>query len=56
MSNEQTTCWTVIHAAAAGDTGGREQFAHQYDPIIRAYLAARWNNSPLQNDLADASQ
>ncbi len=56
MSNAQTTCWTLIHAAAAGDSGGREAFALRYDPIIRAYLAARWEGSPLQNDLADASQ
>ena len=28
----------------------------RYDPVIRAYLVARWNNSPLAQEIGDACQ
>ena len=43
MSTEESTCWTVIAAAAAGCTAQRAAFAQRYQPVIRA-LAARWQN------------
>jgi RNA polymerase sigma factor (sigma-70 family) len=56
MSSAQSTCWTVIQAAAAGSREDREHFARRYAPIVRAYLAARWRQSPLAGDLDDAVQ
>lgn len=52
----ESTCWTVIQAAAAGSAGDREEFARRYDPIVRAYLASRWRSSPCRHDLDDAVQ
>jgi RNA polymerase sigma-70 factor (ECF subfamily) len=56
MSPPTSTCWTVIEAAAAGFREERELFARRYDPIVRAYLAARWRGSPRLEDLDDAVQ
>jgi RNA polymerase sigma-70 factor (ECF subfamily) len=46
----------VIRGAAAGCAEDRAQFARWYAPVIRAYLAARWRNSPCRQDLDDAIQ
>jgi RNA polymerase sigma factor (sigma-70 family) len=51
-----STCWTVIHGAAAGDPRERETFARLYAPVVRAYLAARWRNSRRRDDVEDAFQ
>jgi RNA polymerase sigma-70 factor (ECF subfamily) len=56
MLSPQTTCWTVIEAAAAGAAGERQEFARRYGPVVRAYLAARWRSSPCLQDLEDAVQ
>jgi RNA polymerase sigma-70 factor (ECF subfamily) len=56
MSGPQSTCWTLIRAAAGGSPHGREEFARRYAPVLRAYLAARWRGSPLLQDLDDAVQ
>ncbi len=56
MSGPESTCWTVIQAAAAGDADGREEFVRRYTPVVRAYLAARWRASAHLNDLDDAVQ
>ncbi len=50
------TCWTLIHRAADGDREAVEDFARFYEPIIRAYLSIRWNNSMKNRDLDDAVQ
>ena len=55
MSNE-TTCWTIIDAAAAGKDSDREAFARRYAPIIQAYLAARWRSTRFVQHLEDATQ
>lgn len=51
-----STCWTLIHGAAAGNRIDRELFARQYAPVVRAYLGARWRRSPLAADIDDAVQ
>ena len=51
-----TTCWTLIEGAANGHTDERDLFARRYDPVIRAYLAARWSGRELAQDVADAAQ
>jgi RNA polymerase sigma-70 factor (ECF subfamily) len=56
MSIQESTCWTIIAAAAAGCAAERAAFAQRYQPVIRAYLTARWRNSPYLQDLDDAVQ
>jgi RNA polymerase sigma factor (sigma-70 family) len=56
MARSDSTCWTIIHGAAAGNTADREAFARRYTPVIRAYLAARWQRSTYQQELDDAVQ
>jgi RNA polymerase sigma-70 factor (ECF subfamily) len=56
MPTPESTCWTVIKAAAAGSPADREQLAHRYLGVVRAYLAARWRGSALRQDLGDAVQ
>jgi len=52
----ESTCWTLIRGAAEGDEKDRETFARLYEPIVRAYLGARWRESHLLGDLDDAVQ
>src|SRR5204863_5326677 len=56
MSVEESTCWTVIRAAAAGNFTAREELARRYLGVVRAYLAARWRGAALRDDLDDATQ
>ncbi len=56
MGSSEMTCWTLIHAAGAGEAKQRDEFACRYDPTIRRYLAARWRDSLLLNDIDDAVQ
>ena len=56
MNQGESTCWTVIEAAAAGCAAERTAFARHYDPVVRAYLSARWRKGPLRHDLDDAVQ
>jgi RNA polymerase sigma factor (sigma-70 family) len=56
MSQTDSTCWTVLRGAAAGDEESRAEFAARYAPLVRAYLAARWRDAPLVQDLDDAVQ
>jgi RNA polymerase sigma-70 factor (ECF subfamily) len=46
----------MIRAAAAGDPAEREELARRYLGVVRAYLAARWRNSALLQDVGDAVQ
>jgi len=32
----ESTCWTEVRGAAAGDAGEREAFARRYSPVVRA--------------------
>jgi len=56
MAQPESTCWTVIQAAAAGSPVDRDAFARCYSPVVRAYLAARWCSFPRLADLDDAVQ
>jgi len=56
MPSSESTCWTVIRAAAAGSSTDREELARRYLGVVRAYLAARWGGSALREDLDDAAQ
>lgn len=57
MAHQESTCWTLLHAAAAGAEASRAEFAVRYTPVVRAYLAARWRGSFRRLDeLDDAVQ
>ena len=56
MGSSDTTCWTMIRAAAAGDDEARASFAQRYEGVIRVSLAGRWRGSPLQGSVDDAVQ
>jgi RNA polymerase sigma-70 factor (ECF subfamily) len=56
MAQGESTCWTVIAAAAAGCAAERAAFAERYQPVVRAYLTARWRDTPYRQDLDDAVQ
>lgn len=56
MPDSDTTCWTVIRAAAAGSPADRDDLARRYLGAVRAYLAARWRGSLRCADLDDATQ
>jgi RNA polymerase sigma factor (sigma-70 family) len=56
MANPESTCWTLIQAAATGRAGDRDEFARRYGPVAREYLAARWRASPCLHELDDAVQ
>jgi DNA-directed RNA polymerase specialized sigma24 family protein len=56
MFTSESTCWTVIRAAAAGSPSDREELARRYLGAVRAYLSARWHGSALRDDLDDATQ
>jgi RNA polymerase sigma-70 factor (ECF subfamily) len=56
MKSDDLTCWTLIHAAADGDTSSRERFAKTYLPVVRTYLAARWRARPDSPAIDDAVQ
>ena len=56
MAHTDSTCWTVIRAAVNGDGDARDWFARSYEPVIRAYLSARWRSGPYQRNTDDAVQ
>jgi len=56
VPTSESTCWTVIRAAAAGSPAEREELARRYLGIVRAYLAARWRGTALREELDDATQ
>jgi RNA polymerase sigma-70 factor (ECF subfamily) len=56
MTNPESTCWTLIQGAAAGNRSDSDAFARRYAPLIAAFLAARWQHSPCRKDLDDAIQ
>ncbi len=53
---ENSTCWFLIHGAAAGRKEDRDTFGQRYEPVIRAYLGARWRGTPRIEELDDAVQ
>jgi RNA polymerase sigma-70 factor (ECF subfamily) len=56
MSTVESTCWTLIRAAAGGSQEDREGLARRYLGVVRAHLTTRWRDSPLRSDVDDAVQ
>ena len=50
------TCWTLIRDAARGQETAQADFARRYQPVVRAYLAARWRGTLRLSELDDATQ
>lgn len=53
---QNTTSWTLIHAAADGSKSALDQFAIRYECAVRNSLAARWNHSRRLAMIDDAVQ
>jgi RNA polymerase sigma-70 factor (ECF subfamily) len=53
---DETTCWSLIRRASAGEDDGRRLFAGRYEPFVRALLAARWHGSARVVEIDDAVQ
>lgn len=53
---DESTWWTMIQGAAAGDRAARTAFAERYLPAVRAYLSVRWRGGPLAGEVEDATQ
>lgn len=51
-----TTCWTLIRAAADGDASQRDAFARRYLPVVRAWLEQRWRSPAQRQRVDDAVQ
>jgi RNA polymerase sigma-70 factor (ECF subfamily) len=57
MANSpESTCWTLVEGAAAGQADEQAQFASRYAPVVRSYLAARWAGRNMEDLLDDAVQ
>ena len=50
------TCWTILHAASAGDAAARSVFSRRYESTVREYLCTRWARGPLRAEVDDATQ
>lgn len=55
MEHFDSTCWSLVDAAAKGGTVEREAFSEQYAPLIRRYLAARWRLPPGHDQVVEGS-
>lgn len=56
MGSPESTCWTMVTAAAEGDPHARVQFTDIYLDVVRCYLASRWREKSAIRDLDDAVQ
>ena len=56
MPNSDSTCWTVIRAAAAGSPADRDELARRYPGVVRAYLGSRWRGLAILGEIGDAVQ
>jgi RNA polymerase sigma-70 factor (ECF subfamily) len=56
MPHPESTCWTVVRAAAAGSPADRDELARRYLGVVRAYLNARWRGSDLRREIEDGVQ
>lgn len=56
MSPAESTCWTLIRAAAAGSAEDRAGFARSYEGPLRAFFGARWRRTSDAPDVHDAVQ
>jgi RNA polymerase sigma-70 factor (ECF subfamily) len=51
-----STCWTLVRSAAAGDPESQAAYCRLYAPVISSYLAARWRRARDHQDVSDGVQ
>jgi len=56
MSSADSTCWTLVEAAAAGRREEREEFARRYHAPVEAYFRARWAGTRYIQEVEDGVQ
>lgn len=56
MTVPAETCWTVVRAAAGGESRAARVFAETYLGIVRAFLVRRWRGSGALSLVDDAVQ
>lgn len=56
MTVGHETSWTLIRAASGGGVNERAEFVRRYQPVVRAYLRARWGSRLSADELDDAAQ
>jgi RNA polymerase sigma-70 factor (ECF subfamily) len=56
MDPPAPTRWSLILKAAKGLAPDRSDFAVVYEPVVRAFLEARWRNRSFASDVDDAVQ
>jgi RNA polymerase sigma-70 factor (ECF subfamily) len=56
MERGDSTCWTLVRSAAAGDPQSRATYCSIYGPVIRAYLSARWRRPMDHEEISDGVQ
>ncbi len=56
MVRQHTTCWFLVEEAASGQPGARDQFAENYEEVVKAYLCHRWRSSGYIQFVEDAVQ
>lgn len=50
------TTWQLVADAAGGEAAARQEFARRFLPVVRAYLQARWRQTPFLAEIDDAVQ
>lgn len=55
LMNGAITSWTVVERAGRGDREARETLARVYLPIVQRYVGARWQGTPWQSEIEDAT-
>ncbi|MCA8950063.1 MAG: sigma-70 family RNA polymerase sigma factor, partial [Planctomycetes bacterium] len=56
MTAESETHWSLVVRAANGDDGARSTFGRAYLPLVRSFLAGRWQRTMLAGEVDDAVQ
>lgn len=56
MDRADSTCWTLVRSAAAGDPDSQVTYCRLYGPVITAYLAARWRRPQDHQEVVDGVQ
>src|SRR6187549_3464929 len=56
MERTDSTCWTLVRSAAAGDPDSQVTYCRLYGPVITAYLAARWRRPQDHQEVVDGVQ
>src|SRR5262245_36127691 len=56
MASADSTCWTLVEAAAAGRRAEQEEFARRYQGPIEAFFRARWAGTRYLQEVEDGVQ